>query len=201
VKDILKDEFKHEDILVTQLTERRINPERIRNIFLGFNDGLVEILGAVSGFFAAFGNPVTVLMAAITTAMAGSLSMAAGAYVALSSEREVGKSELARKEFLEGHGPVKETRDRPLSSALVVGGSYFAGAMVTVLPVLLGARDILYPILTAGVMIILVSLVLAFLSGMDIKRRIVTNLVIIAAAVGITYAIGLAAKRLWGITV
>jgi len=42
--------------------------------------------------------------------------------------------------------------------------------------------------------------VLAFLSGMDVKKRIRTNLVIIAAAVGITYAIGLVAKRLWGIS-
>ena len=32
---ILMDEFKHEDALVTALTERRINAEKIRNIFLG----------------------------------------------------------------------------------------------------------------------------------------------------------------------
>jgi VIT1/CCC1 family predicted Fe2+/Mn2+ transporter len=44
------DEFKHEDVLVTALTERKINAEKIRNIFLGLNEGLVEILGAVSGF-------------------------------------------------------------------------------------------------------------------------------------------------------
>ena len=50
VRDILVDEFQHEDTVVTKLTERKINPERIRNIFLGMNDGLVEILGAVSGF-------------------------------------------------------------------------------------------------------------------------------------------------------
>src|SRR5690349_18818513 len=79
VKGILIDEFKHEDIIVSQLTERRINPEQIRNIFLGLNDGLVEILGAVSGFFAAFGDAGTVLIAGATTAVAGSLSMTAGA--------------------------------------------------------------------------------------------------------------------------
>src|SRR5439155_1226062 len=83
--DILMDEFKHEDTVVTSLTERKINPERIRNIFLGMNDGLVEILGAVSGFFAAFGDAATVLIAASTTAVAGSLSMGAGIYVAITS--------------------------------------------------------------------------------------------------------------------
>jgi VIT1/CCC1 family predicted Fe2+/Mn2+ transporter len=50
------------------------------------NDGLVEILGAVSGFFGAFGDAVTVLIAALTIAVAGSLSMAAGAYGAISRE-------------------------------------------------------------------------------------------------------------------
>ena len=87
VKGILIDEFKHEDIIVSQMTERKINPERIRNIFLGRNDGLVEILGAVSGFFGAFGSATMVLIAGSTTAVAGSLSMAAGIYVAISSER------------------------------------------------------------------------------------------------------------------
>ena len=77
------DEMKHEDVLVTNLTERKINAEQIRNIFLGLNDGLVEILGAVSGFFGAFNNPATVLMAASTTAVAGALSMGAGAFLAL----------------------------------------------------------------------------------------------------------------------
>jgi len=90
--------------------------------------------------------------------------------------------------------------EQPLGSALVVGGSYIAGAMVPVLPVLFGAKDALFSLLTAGSMIILVSMVLAFLSGMEIKKRILTNLVIIACAVAITYAIGLAAKTLWGVS-
>ena len=86
LRGILMDEFKHEDVLVTALTERKINAEKIRNIFLGLNDGLVEILGAVSGFFGAFGSATMVLIAASTTAVAGALSMAAGAFsIAISS--------------------------------------------------------------------------------------------------------------------
>ncbi|MDE3119954.1 MAG: VIT1/CCC1 transporter family protein [Nitrospirota bacterium] len=201
LEGILQDELQHEDQLVTQLTERKINPERIRNIFLGLNDGLVEILGAVSGFFGAFGNPVLVLMAASTTAVAGSLSMAAGAYAAISSEREVQATEEAKKEFLGEQDGNKDVPDRPLGSALVVGASYFAGAMIPVLPVLFGAANALVSALAAGTTIILVSLILAFLSGMDITRRILTNLVIITLAVSITYLIGVAAKQLWGISV
>src|SRR5437867_4215375 len=183
LKGILLDEFKHEDVLVTQLTERKINPEKIRHIFLGLNDGLVEILGAVSGFFGAFGDAATVLIAASTTAVAGSLSMAAGAYVALSSEQEVQQTVVAKKRFLgEAHAGM-EMMEQPLGSALVVGVAYFAGALVPVLPVLFGAKDALVSLVTAGSMIIVVSLLLAFLSGMKIQRRITMNLVIIAAAV------------------
>ncbi len=201
LEGILLDEFKHEDVLVTQLTERKINPEKIRNIFLGMNDGLVEILGAVSGFFAAFGDAATVLIAASTTAVAGSLSMGAGIYVAVGSEKEVKKTESDRQQFLKADTVVAEMEEQPLASALVVGGAYIVGAMVPVLPVLFGATDARFSLLTAGSMIILVSMLLAFLSGMDIKKRILTNLVIITCAVAITYAIGLAAKTLWGVAV
>ena len=48
---------------------------------------------------------------------------------------------------------------------------------------------------------VVVSVILAFLSGMEMKRSVVTNLVIIAAAVGITFAIGLVTKLVWGVSV
>src|SRR5919201_280679 len=97
VREVLEDEFKHEDATVAGDAELRINPERVRNIFLGLNDGLVEILGAVSGFFAAFNNAAAVLVAGFTVSVAGALSMAAGAWVAASSEAEVRSTELARQ--------------------------------------------------------------------------------------------------------
>jgi vacuolar iron transporter family protein len=201
LKGILQDEFKHEDMLVTKLTERKINPEKIRNIFLGLNDGLVEILGAVSGFFGAFGDAVTVLIAAATTAVAGALSMGAGAFLALNSEKEVRAMESAKKRFLGEETGSAEMQEQPLNSALFVGGAYVIGALVPVLPVLFGAKDALVSVLTAGTMVILVSSILAFLSGMEMKRRILLNLVIITVAVSVSYAIGLAAKHIWGIAV
>jgi len=78
IRETLEDEFKHEDSLVTGEEDRRINPEKVRNVFLGLNDGLVEILGAVSGFFAAFNSTAAVVTAGFTVGVAGALSMAAG---------------------------------------------------------------------------------------------------------------------------
>jgi len=201
LRGILMDEFKHEDVLVTALTQRRINAEKIRNIFLGLNDGLVEILGAVSGFFGAFGSATMVLIAASTTAVAGALSMGAGAFLALNSEKEVNSTEVARKIFLGEESDGAPMQEQPLASAFVVGSAYLTGAVVPVLPVLIGATDATFSVIAAGLMVILVSTILSFLSGMDVKRRIVLNLLIITVAVSVTYAIGLLAKQLWGISV
>jgi vacuolar iron transporter family protein len=201
LRGVLMDEFKHEDVLVTALTERKINAEKIRNIFLGLNDGLVEILGAVSGFFGAFGSATMVLIAASTTAVAGALSMAAGAFLALNSEKEVKTTEIAKKVFLGEESEVAPMEESPLGSALVVGAAYITGAIVPVLPVLIGAKDALLSVITAGLMVILVSTILSFLSGMDIKRRIILNLAIITVAVSVSYGIGVLAKSVWGISV
>jgi VIT1/CCC1 family predicted Fe2+/Mn2+ transporter len=201
VRSVLEDEFKHEDTVVTGDAERRINPERVRDIFLGLNDGLIEIVGAVSGFFAAFDTPLAVLAAGSTVAVAGAMSMAAGAYIATGSGSEVRRLERERRRFLGEAPAADEAGDSPLASAFVVGASYLAGALVPVLPVLFGAHTALPSILVAGSLVILVSVLLAFLSGMEIRRRVLINVVIVAAAVGVTYAIGLLVRRVWGITV
>jgi VIT1/CCC1 family predicted Fe2+/Mn2+ transporter len=199
VRDILEDEFKHEDMVVTGQTERQINPEKVRNVFLGLNDGLVEILGAVSGFFAAFGNSVAVLAAGFTVAVAGALSMAAGAYIAAGSEAEVRATEDERRRFL-GEEVTSTAGESPTASALVVGLGYFAGALVPVLPVMFGAKGILPTVVTAGIMIVSVSAIVAFISGMDVRRRIALNALVTGIAVVVTYAIGVLAKRILGIS-
>lgn len=198
VRGILEDEFKHEDMIVTGEAERRINPETVRNVFLGLNDGLVEILGAVSGFFAAFGASVAVLAAGFTVAVAGALSMAAGAYIGASSEAEVEATEDARRRFL-GETVAPVVSQGPLAAALVVGLGYFAGALVPVLPVLFGAKGMLPTVVTAGTTIVAVSAIVAFISGMDVRRRIAQNALVTGIAVAVTYAIGLLAKRVWGV--
>lgn len=201
VREVLEDEFKHEDAVVTAEAERQINPQRIRDIFLGLNDGLVEILGAVSGFFGAFASATTVLIAGIMVGVAGALSMGAGAYLAGSSEAEVRDTEARRRQFLGEPEAPAGGGDTPLGSGLRVGASYVIGAVVPLLPVLFGARTLLPSLLVAGGVIVGVSTILAFLSGMDVKRRILMNLGVIAAAVAISYLIGLAAKSIWRIDV
>lgn len=201
VRTILEDELRHEDQVVSAAIDRRVDPESVRSLFLGFNDGLVEILGAVAGFFAAFADAASILVASSTVAVAGAFSMAAGAYVASSSEHEMTRLEDERRAFL-GESPA-DTRPaaRPLRAAVLVGVSYVLGALVPVLPVALGAHSIAVPILTGAVATVTVSAIVAFLSGMRVGRRLMTNAAILGAAVAVTYLIGLAAKAIWGISV
>ena len=200
VREVLEDEFKHEDAVVSGDAERRINPEKVRNVFLGLNDGLVEILGAVSGFFAAFNSSVAVITAGFTVGVAGALSMAAGAYIGAGSEAELRDTEDARRRFL-GETVTSEAAESPLASAAIVGIGYFIGAVVPVLPVVFGARTVWPTVLTGGAMIVAVSAIVAFISGMDVRRRILLNVVITGLAVAVTYTLGLLTKRLLGVAI
>jgi len=200
VRDVLEDEFKHEDAVVTGDSERRISPEKVRNVFLGLNDGLVEILGAVSGFFAAFNSTAAVVTAGLTVGVAGALSMAAGAYIGVGSEAELRATEDARRRFL-GETVTTETAESPLGAAAIVGFGYLIGAIVPVMPVVFGARSVWPTVLTGSIMIVLVSAIVAFISGMNVRRRITRNVVITGLAVIVTYTLGLLAKKLLGVQI
>lgn len=200
VRQILDDELQHEDAIVSDTIKRQVHPERIRDIFLGLNDGLVEILGAVSGFYIAFQTIPAVLAAASTVAIAGAFSMAAGVFVAVGSEREAGAIERAKRRYL-SEETGEEAVDHPFGSSLIVGVSYLFGAAVPILPVFFGAKSVIASFVVSGVVVTLISLLLAFLSGMDAKRRIVTNLAILAVAVAVTALIGMAARQIFGIEI
>lgn len=200
VRAILEDELRHEEAIVAKGVERRMNPERIRDIFLGFNDGLVEMLGAVSGFTAAFADKSSVMIAGFTVAVAGALSMAAGVFVSTGSEKEIKHTEARKGQFLggtRGDLPV----DSAFGNAMVVGISYILGSMVPLLPAGFLPGGILTSMVMSAIVVVSISYVLAFISGMDIRKRIVINVMLIALAVLVSYGIGLAARSVFGISV
>nr|MBP9127212.1 VIT1/CCC1 transporter family protein [Elusimicrobiota bacterium] len=199
IKDVLMDEFEHEDEIVSSFSGGKISPERVRGIFLGFNDGLVEILGAVGGFFTALREPRLVIGASIAVAVAGALSMGAGAFASTSSEREIRRIQRGKARFL-GRHEGDPMLSGSLETGLMVGVSYIVGALVPVLPVLFGSENVVLSVVCGGVATVVVSSILAFLSGMDVRRRILLNLAVIALAVGVTSAIGGLVHTLWGVS-
>ena len=96
LRGIIGDELEHESFFAEQKVSRFNVIENIRDILFGMNDGLVEVLAAVSGFAGIYPLPALVALAGFVVGIAGTLSMAAGAYVSSKSERGVKEGQLTR---------------------------------------------------------------------------------------------------------
>jgi VIT1/CCC1 family predicted Fe2+/Mn2+ transporter/rubrerythrin len=69
----------------------------VRDVIFGANDGLLSILALVAGVYGATTDSHPILIAGIAGAVAGALSMGAGAYLSAKSEKEVTEKESDRK--------------------------------------------------------------------------------------------------------
>lgn len=77
----------------------------LRAAVLGANDGIISIAGLVIGVAAATDSPQAVLTAGIAGILAGALSIGAGEYVSVSTQRDVEKSLLLKEK--------RDLRDHP----------------------------------------------------------------------------------------
>jgi VIT1/CCC1 family predicted Fe2+/Mn2+ transporter len=66
---------------------------------LGANDGIVSVAGIVLGVAAASTDRVTILTAGVAGLLAGALSMAAGEYVSVSTQRDSERALLAKEKW------------------------------------------------------------------------------------------------------
>jgi VIT1/CCC1 family predicted Fe2+/Mn2+ transporter/rubrerythrin len=83
----------------------------VRDVIFGANDGLVSILALVAGVYGAATVGHTVLIAGVAGAVAGAISMGAGAYLSSKSEREVLERESDRKGPRRKRGPEEERKE------------------------------------------------------------------------------------------
>ena len=74
----------------------------LRDVIFGGNDGLVSILALVAGVYGAVTDSQLILVTGIAGAIAGTISMGAGAYLSTKSEREVTQKENQRKGIVTG---------------------------------------------------------------------------------------------------
>ncbi|MFG3305912.1 VIT family protein [Streptomyces wuyuanensis] len=77
----------------------------LRAAVLGANDGIVSTAGLVVGVAGATGDRATLLTAGLAGLLAGSMSMAAGEYVSVSTQRDSEKAALALEK--------RELREQP----------------------------------------------------------------------------------------
>ncbi|AEC51858.1 hypothetical protein PNA2_0942 [Pyrococcus sp. NA2] len=91
LKRIILDELEHEKFFSE--TKSRFHVENLRDFVLGMNDGLVEILGAVTGLSAVYPySPKLVGISGLIVGVAGALSMAIGALISVRSQRQVSEA-------------------------------------------------------------------------------------------------------------
>jgi VIT1/CCC1 family predicted Fe2+/Mn2+ transporter len=69
----------------------------VRDVIFGANDGLVSILALVAGVYGAITESHPILIAGVAGAVAGAISMGAGAYLSAKSEKEITEKESERK--------------------------------------------------------------------------------------------------------
>lgn len=74
--------------------ERVAKRGRIREVVFGAQDGLLSTLALVTGVTGAEATRYTILVAGLSGALAGTISMALGAYIAAKSQRDVFAAEL-----------------------------------------------------------------------------------------------------------
>ncbi len=74
----------------------------VRDVIFGANDGLVSILALVAGVYGAVTDSKLILITGVAGAIAGTISMGAGAYLSAKSEKEVTQKENQRKGIVAG---------------------------------------------------------------------------------------------------
>jgi VIT1/CCC1 family predicted Fe2+/Mn2+ transporter len=83
----------------------------VRDVIFGANDGLVSILALVAGVYGAITESHPILIAGIAGAVAGAISMGAGAYLSAKSEKEVTEKESERKGIRKRGTPEEEREE------------------------------------------------------------------------------------------
>jgi len=84
---------------------------RLRDFILGWQDGLVNVLGVMLGLISVTNDVKIILIAALSAACAESISMAAVAYTSFKAEKDYYMSEVAREKSEMDRGPDVERNE------------------------------------------------------------------------------------------
>lgn len=207
LEQIIEDELLHEDIFHEMGSSEKI--EHLRDVFLGMNDGLVEILATVAGLTGAYsGNPYIVGVIGSIVGISGMLSMAIGTYISVKNQRQVKEQKIFEKkilnEVLKQKTSIEETLEDPLKAAYYTGLFYLLGTILIVFPFFLRLNS-MYALLTstgaAVIAWIISGFIVALTSGLSAARKITEMLITGLGAATITYIIGSLISSFLGISI
>jgi len=107
--------------------------KNIREVIFGVEDGAIGNLGLVVGMAQALAPNTLILLAGVATMFAQAISMFAGNYLSIKSEKEY--FEVKRKE--RAYGKEYSRHKNPLISSLVMGVAVIVGAAIPLLAFLI----------------------------------------------------------------
>lgn len=169
------------------------NLNNIRSIMLGLNDGLVEVLAAVSGIAVIANSPLVVALSGMIIGISGTLSMAGGVYISSKSHGLISSDKTE-----------SDSSTSPNKQALYTGVFYLGGAISVVLPFIFGMsgfEGIAASLIISCAILVFASTAVAILSSTSITKRISETILISLGAVAITVALGALLRFYFGISI
>jgi vacuolar iron transporter family protein len=185
---IKKSEERGENPLKDNILKYSAVLNNIRSIVLGMNDGLVEILGAVSGFAVALRQPLIVVVAGSIVAIAGTLSMAGGSYLSIEYEKSL----------------YKKKNESSTAAALYTGIAYIIGSAFPLIPFIFGLTGyyaIALSVIVTAIVLTFASTLISVVSDTSISQRIIRTLLISLGIVAVSIALGIYARNVLHINI
>lgn len=167
----------------------------LRPAVFGAMDGLVSnialIAGVAAGAAAAGADQTkTVILAGFAGLIAGALSMAAGEYVSVVSQRNLlSKQARSSSESPELHSFVS-SQVNPVVAALSSFASFSAGAIIPLLPYLFGAEVVLYSAALTAIALFITGATVGWITDEHWLRAGGRQLMLGAAAGAATHILG-----------
>ncbi len=180
-KKIIEDEQNHENILINLIEEEKL--QYAGAIVLGLNDALVELTGALAGLTFALQNTKIIALAGLITGIAASFSMSASSYLSAKADGETKNS---------------------VKSAIYTGFAYIITVFLLVLPYLLFPNPFVAMAFTIGIALIVIfafNFYISIAKDYSFKARFLEMVIINLSVTGITFLIGFAVRKIFGIEV
>ncbi len=208
LKEIIREEISHETVFREKAEE--LGASNVRDLVLGMNDGIVELLGVVSGLSAVYkSEPLTVGVSGVVVGIAGAISMGVGAFISVRSQRQVDEARRDRERILaltEGKTNTREieANENEFKAAMFTGLAYLLGVVFPVSPfffVSSSANGVVLSFLFAFVILSLVASFISLISGISLRLKLFEMLLSAGFAAGASYIIGSLIKSFFGLEV
>lgn len=181
IESVIRDEEKHEKEIITLINEESL--KYVSSVVLGLNDALVELTAALTGFTLALQNSRLIGIVGLITGIAGSMSMAASEY--LSTKQE-------------------ETDKDPVKASIYTGIAYICTVILLVMPYFLFENifvSLSLVIAFALFIILIFTFYISVAKGLNFKRRFMEMAGLSLSIAVVTFFIGLAMRKVFGVEI